>query len=415
VTKSHIVFLTRDPVVHQLGGSTTGALNLLNLVARQGAEVTMVATSAYSRSPRLWFTIKAQLPEGVAFFAPGYLRLGKLYLNLFSAKAWARLIARLAVRLPWLSPLRSVAESVYGEALFTNAWDLTAVTLAESDVALLAVERRQATTVIVNYACWAPLFRDSQMAGRKRVIMMHDLLSARVKRFAEAGLPLDSNEIDEETEMSWLNRSDCVIAAQGREADYVRQFVKARVVLQPVVFYPQASSTQPEFGRCLFVGSNILPNQTGLQWLLREVWPKVLAAEPRATLTVVGTVSQTLSSSVKGVQAMGIVESLAAEYAKATVCVVPLLVGSGIKIKLLEAMSFGKATVSTTIGVQGVEQWATQATAVTDDPTEFAAAIVTLLHDEPARKLREAAGLALIREHYDASSPPDPEFAAGVL
>ena len=165
MTKSRIVFLTRDPVVHQLVGSTTGALNLLNLVARQGAEVTMVATSAYSRSPRLWFTIKAQLPEGVAFFAPGYFRLGKLFLNLFSAKAWARLIARLAVRLPWLSPLRSVAESVYGEGLFTNAWDLTAVTLAESDVALLAVERRQATTVIGNYACWPHCFETAKWQG----------------------------------------------------------------------------------------------------------------------------------------------------------------------------------------------------------------------------------------------------------
>jgi len=227
-------------------GSTTGVLNLLDLVSRHGATVTMVATSAYSRSPRLWFRIRAPMPDGVKFFAPGYLRLGRLYLNLLSAKAWARLVCRLGVRLSWLSPLGNLLEMVYGDALYANAWDLTPVTLAEHEVAMLAVERRRATSVITNYACWAPLFGDAKMRGRKGVIFMHDLLSARVKRFHEAGLPLDCPEIDEATEMSWLNRADTLIAAQAREAEYVRSRVSGQVVLQPVVFHPQPSETEPE-------------------------------------------------------------------------------------------------------------------------------------------------------------------------
>lgn len=412
---SRIVFLTRDPVVHQMVGSTTGVLNLLDLVSRHGATVTMVATSAYSRSPRLWFRIRAPMPDGVKFFAPGYLRLGRLYLNLLSAKAWARLVCRLGVRLSWLSPLGNLLEMVYGDALYANAWDLTPVTLAEHEVAMLAVERRRATSVITNYACWAPLFGDAKMRGRKGVIFMHDLLSARVKRFREAGLPLDCPDIDEETELSWLNRADTLIAAQSREAESIRPRVSGRVVLQPVVFHPHPSMVGPELGRCLFVGSNIAPNKTGLEWLLKSVWPLVLAGYPQAKLAVVGGICQSLDEGLAGVEKVGLVESMAAEYAKAAVCVVPLLLGTGIKIKLVEAMSFGKATVSTTVGVEGLEQWAAGAISVADDPAEFAAAVVRLLSDAAERKAHEAAALELIRAHYDAEAAPDPGFLAAVL
>ena len=402
-------------MVHQMGGSTTCALNLLELLARRGMNVTVVATLAKSRSPRLWFRVRSPLPGGIKLFAPGYIRIGALYFNLFLLKGWARTVSRAASRFPWLNPLRNAVERAYGEDLYTNAWDLTPPTEDERETVLLAIERRNAGTVIANYAFWAPLFDDSELQGKRRVILMHDLLSARVRRFHEAGTPLDCPEIDEETEMSWLNRADTVLAAQEREAEEIRPKVRSKVLVQPMVFPLRASTVPPVPGRCLFVGANIQPNRTGATWLLEKVWPIVLAKRPDATLHFAGTIGKSIPEGIEGVRVLGIVEELESEYAHAAVCVAPLLIGSGIKIKLLEAMSYGKATVATSVGVQGLEQWVADVVEVSDDPEGFAAGILKLLQDDALRKQREAGALELIRRYYSTEAALPPAFIATVL
>ncbi len=415
LTNCRIVFLTREPVAHQLGGSTTCALNLLELLTRQGAQVTRVVSGANGRSPRLWFRRRVPLPRGVAYVAPGYVRLGAWYFAPFSGKAWARLLSRVAVRVRVMGPLARVVERMYGDALFANAWDLTTPTVDERRVALREVEKLKPGTLIVNYAFWAELLEEPALAGMKRVILMHDVLSARVKSFLEGNTPLDCPVIDEATEMRWLSSADAVLAAQQREAELIQPKIRAKVLVQPIVFPARASSAEPETLRCLLVGANHSPNQVGLTWLLREVWPLVLEAMPRARLAVAGTLCQSVDEAEVGVVKLGSVDSIDAEYARAAVCVVPLRIGSGIKIKLIEALSYGKATVSTSVGIQGLEHWVSGVVAVEDEPAAFAGAIVRLLNDAEERRRREAAALELVREHFNAERKLDEAFVQAVL
>ncbi len=423
---ARVVFLTRDPVVHQQGGSTTYALGLLGLLRAQGAQVTLVATSAYSRSPRLFFRLRAAPPPGVALCFPGYLRLGTWYLCPWRPKAWARLLARAAPRLgarwPRLLFVRGWLETLYGPALYTGAWDLTIPTVAEGRIASREAQLAGATVVVANYAFWGPLLGHGSLGRRRTAILMHDLLSARAHRFLEAGLPLDCPPIETAEEMRWLSSTHTVLAAQEREAETIRAAVSSPVLVTPVALTPRSlDQKQIIAGRCLFVGSNIVPNQTGLSFLLDAVWPQVRAAVPGATLAVAGGIGQRLGSwdaarlASLGIETLGLVPSLEAEYARAAVCLVPLLVGSGIKIKLLEALAFGKAVVSTPIGVQGLEAWAHEAMEVADDAATFAAAIVHLLTNAAGRRAREAAALRLTETHLGASRPLDPAFVAAVL
>ena len=419
---ARVVFLTRDPVVHQQGGSTTYALGLLGLMRAQGAPVTLVATSAYSRSPRLFFRIRADPPPGVVLRFPGYLRLGRWHLSPWRPKAWVRLLARVAVRLPQLAFLRDCLQRLYGPTLFTGAWDLTTPTVAESNVALRETERAGATVVVANYAFWGPLLEQNRFGDRRTAILMHDLLSARVQRFLEAGLPLDCPPIETAEEMRWLSGAHTVLAAQEREAETIRSSVSSQVLVTPVALAPRSfDEEQMTAGRCLFVGSNIPPNQTGLAFLLDSVWPQVRAAVPGATLAIAGTIGQKLGQwneaqlASLGIEKLGVVPSLEAEYARAAVCLVPLLVGSGIKIKLLEALAFGKAIVSTPIGVQGLETWAAEAIEIAEDAATFTAAIIDLLTNPAKRRTREAAALRLTERHFGASRPLDPAFVAAVL
>jgi succinoglycan biosynthesis protein ExoO len=415
--RPRVLFVTREPIVHQLGGSTTYAANLMQLLQRAGADVTVVTTNAYCRSPRPWFRMCAMLPAGVDYRAPGMVRIGAWYLRPWSVRGWARFLLRLQFRMPAFKPLAALVQRCYGTRLVAEAWDLTPPTDAELRVATEFLREENPAVLVLNYAFWAPLLADSAAASRRSVILMHDILSARVARFVEQGLPLDCTFVDEATEMRWLDQADCLLAAQAREAEQIAPRVHGKVIVPPMVFssHNVAGKVSEMPDRCLFVGSNIAPNKDGLAWFLREVWPAVRAANANATLAVAGSVCASVTSPPAGVALLGMVPSVDAEYARAAVCVVPLLVGSGIKIKLLEALSFGKATVSTTIGVQGLEDWAAGAVEVTDVAAEFAAAIVHLLADKTARTQLAVAGRAMAEAHLGANAEPPRAFVQAVL
>ena len=421
VRSPQVVFLTRDPVVHEQSGSTTYILGLLELLRSQGATVSVVTTTAYSRSPRLFFRALVCLPAGVTLCAPGYLRFGRWYVRLWQPRAWVRLGARVAVRWPRLHGLGRVVGRLFGDGLYTGAWDLTSPTPGECAAAVSAVQQAGATAVVANYCVWGPLLQSGRLGASRTAILMHDLLSARVERFRQSGTPLDMPPLGEDQEMRWLSGADVVLAAQQREAAAIAPRVRGQVLVTPVVL---RSRTLPEHdvvsGRCLFVGSNIAPNQAALRFLLEAVWPRVRNAVPGATLAIAGTVSRSLPprdtlGASRGVESLGMVPSLETEYRRAAVCLVPLLFGTGIKIKLLEALGFGKAVVSTSVGVEGLGSWAAEAVAVADDAESFAAAIAALLTDAARRRTQEQAARHLAEAHFGPAQPLDPAFTAALL
>ena len=96
---------------------------------------------------------------------------------------------------------------------------------------------------------------------------------------------------------------------------------------------------------------------------------------------------------------LGRVDDLNAEYGAAEVCVIPLLAGSGLKIKLIEALSHGRACVATSVGVQGVQELTDRAVLVADSPYEFAQAVMTLLQQPEQRKAMETQARTYVEEH----------------
>lgn len=421
MAKPGILVVTRSPTVHQLGGSTTVVLNLLRVLATTGAPTTLLVTSAYGRSPRLFFRARVALPAGVSLVVPGFLRLGTRYVNLWSVNAWVRALLRAFMRVPALAGVVERVLALAGGRVTADAWDLTPPTEREMELCLAALGRGDptATTVIANYAFWAPLFAcEAWPVGVRRVVLMHDLLSARIRRFVESGVALDCAFIGEETELGWLSAAEFVLAAQRAEAETIRARTTATVLVQPIVMEVRAgerAAVQSEPTRCLFVGTNIQPNVHGISWFLDAVWPLVLAARPDATLRIAGTVCSMLTAGRPGVTLLGVVDSLADEMDGAGVCVVPLLVGSGIKVKLLEALAWGRACVATRVGVQGLEEWADGAMLVADEAESFAAAVVSLMDDGALRGRIEAGARRLMEEHFSATSEAARAFAAALF
>lgn len=219
-------------------------------------------------------------------------------------------------------------------------------------------------------------------------VLTHNLVFRRTELYRERNLPLDFRPLNRVEEATLLRRADVIVAIQEREAEQFRTLVPDRkvvVVPMPVQIVRSASPTNGN-PRCLFVGGYSGHNLDGLRWFLADVWPKVLILHPDALFDVVGTVGEAVSAETVRVCVHGAQSDLTEFYARATVCVVPLRFGTGLKIKLIEAMAHGRAVVSTLAGAEGFPELERgEVASVSITAAEMASSIAMLLLNDVAR------------------------------
>ncbi len=146
----------------------------------------------------------------------------------------------------------------------------------------------------------------------------------------------------------------------------------------------------------LFLGSfRHLPNQEALHWFVDQVFPKVRAEEPRARLIVIGSDPPPRHSlpDAEAIELIGFVEDVREPLARYAVFVCPILSGSGVRVKLLEAFAAGIPVVSTRLGAEGLAANDGEICALADDPDEFASTWSTC-YAIPKRPPRWRCGLA---------------------
>lgn len=167
-------------------------------------------------------------------------------------------------------------------------------------------------------------------------------------------------------------------------------------------FQPVPGQEQPH--RVMFLGSmDWLPNQDGVRFFVDEVWPKVLEGEPRAIFQIVGRnppASILALGQRQGIEVTGSVPDVRPHLAQASVVVVPLLVGGGTRLKIYEAMAMAKATVSTTIGAEGLPVEPGVHFLQADDAQAFAADILKLFRDPAMREAMGQASNRFVRDNY---------------
>jgi glycosyltransferase involved in cell wall biosynthesis len=152
----------------------------------------------------------------------------------------------------------------------------------------------------------------------------------------------------------------------------------------------RAGGREPE--TMLFLGSfRHLPNQEGLHWFTRKVLPAVLERKKNARLIIVGAEppsAHSLPHLPENIELRGFVEDVREPLGRYAVFVCPILSGSGMRVKLLEAFAAGIPVVSTPLGAEGLAGKDGEICSLAADPLEFAQKIVELLDDgEKARGL----------------------------
>ncbi len=163
----------------------------------------------------------------------------------------------------------------------------------------------------------------------------------------------------------------------------------------------------------LFVGTlGYLPNADGVRWFCDAVLPALREAAPgpfRVVVAGVGADERLRAlDAMPDVSVIGAVPALSPCYRDAHAIIVPLRGGGGTRIKVLEAFSYRRPVVSTTIGVQGIEATPGEHLLVADSPADFAAACARLMTEPETGRRLVGAAHALFLRHYASSAASQP-------
>lgn len=234
--------------------------------------------------------------------------------------------------------------------------------------------------------------------GMPTLLDSHDLLSRRTRTMAAIGLEF-ADSIDEATEMAILKRFDGVVCIQQDEHATVSQWLGSdRAILAPHPCAPIPLPSRDSVTRIGMIASRFHANVDGLNHFLGNIWPLVQAKH--LELLVFGKVVDGFAAiRMKRIHFIGFRESLEECYRAVDIVINPVRYGSGLKIKSVEALAFGRPLVTTPEGASGLACLDGKALRIARTDEDFAAAIDGLVSDAPLRHTMIREGLAYVASH----------------
>jgi glycosyltransferase involved in cell wall biosynthesis len=156
----------------------------------------------------------------------------------------------------------------------------------------------------------------------------------------------------------------------------------------------------------VFVGGlGWFPNLDAMRYFCDSVFPLVLHECPEANLTVVGkNPDERAARSIAahpGVRLTGMIDDIRDTVSAAAVYVVPLRMGGGTRLKILDALSMGKAIVTTALGCEGLEVIHGEHLLIADEPQTFAREVLRLLANPDLAVELGRRGRELVRKRYE--------------
>ncbi|MEO8594663.1 MAG: glycosyltransferase family 4 protein [Candidatus Solibacter sp.] len=205
-------------------------------------------------------------------------------------------------------------------------------------------------------------------------------------------------------ERRWLPRFSLILATSEEDAALVRGIAPgARVTVYPNSLPPTPLPPRENDEAIVFSGNmEYHPNTTAVRFFRREIWPLLRERCPNLVWRLVGKNPGAIERLVSGdsrIEVIGPVPDAVCELARSRVAVVPLLTGSGTRLKILEAWAAGVPVVSTTLGAEGLPVRSGDTLLLADAPETFAAEVTRLLTcTDLRRKIGDAGRLLLEKE-----------------
>ena len=215
------------------------------------------------------------------------------------------------------------------------------------------------------------------------------------------------------------------LCSTADEQRLLKDIPTARTAVIPnaadVDYYQPRPLDPPSDGRTVMYFGHLstVPNIDGVLHFANDIWPRIAKAHPNAHFKIVGGRAPPSLLALAGsrVELTGFVPDLRKQLAAAAIVVVPLRLGGGTRLKIVEAMAMGKAIVSTSLGAEGIEAVSGSDILIEDEPAAFAKAVSRLLADPclAARIGRSARRLAVERYAWSGAAQALESFYRRIL
>jgi glycosyltransferase involved in cell wall biosynthesis len=232
---------------------------------------------------------------------------------------------------------------------------------------------------------YGSLARETTLARRFDLWKLHRLEAESALRYRHHLL---CSQDDADTLRARYGALDCAVVPSG---------------FDPVAFRTDPAAGERPRDRLLFLGSmNYGPNVEAVLRFARESLPRIRAARPALELEIVGgdPAPEVRALAGPGIAVTGRVESVQPYLARASALIVPLAIGGGTRLKIVEALALATPVVSTTIGAQGLGLVHDRQLLLADGAQAFAAATLRLLEAPELGQRLGQAGREYVYEHF---------------
>jgi len=243
-------------------------------------------------------------------------------------------------------------------------------------------EKRKYDVLWLHYMFFSKTLQDLNDFPILKIIDTHDKWANRNRIFQKKKAIPEYFYTTVRQERKALSRADLIIAIQEKEAEYFKKILKGTntnvLVIGDLVEKRPSSNCNNFYYGC--IGAKNKPNILGLEWFCTKVLPIILKKCPESKFIVAGGVCDCISD-YPGVYKLGKVKQLEDFYDNVKVAINPIQNGTGLNIKTVESLAFGKPLVTTSIGAKGISS-KEKVLFKCDEPDDFADTIITLLKND---------------------------------
>jgi len=222
----------------------------------------------------------------------------------------------------------------------------------------------------VEFVIWQRLAEEEKNFIKKKYL---EILAGRLKR----------------EELLALNKFDAILTVSEHDKQVFREHacskpIESIPISMDVMKSVSLDNIEPEFPSVFFIGSlDWRPNQEGLEWFLREVWPDLIERYPNLHFYIAGRgdASWLDINNYRNIVLEGEIENADDFFKSKAIMIVPLFSGSGMRVKIIEGMTLGKTIVSTSVGAEGIEYENNSNILIADTKKEYFQSVCKLIED----------------------------------
>ncbi|MEM2956389.1 MAG: glycosyltransferase [Candidatus Pacearchaeota archaeon] len=208
-----------------------------------------------------------------------------------------------------------------------------------------------------------------------KIIDTHDVFTDKHKEILKSLGSYGWISATPKEEAEALNRADVIIAIQDKEREFFSKITDKKVVTVGHLISGKIYSPNTILGkkRMLFVGSENDPNQHGIKYFINEILPKINKKFSDSSLLLAGRICNVIDD--KNVIKFGELKDIDLAYDLADVVISPIYIGTGLKIKNIEALSYSKPLITTSFCAKELGKEARKCILIADKPEEWVKAV----------------------------------------